>query len=67
MEASMLKTYATEMAQEVIDNAIQAYGALGLAKDLPLQLIYQRIRVMRIYEGPSEVRRMAIAKRFLRR
>ncbi|WIW89450.1 acyl-CoA dehydrogenase family protein [Sphingobium sp. V4] len=65
-EASMLKIVATELAQEVIDNAIQAFGALGLTKDLPLQLMYQRARVMRIYEGPSEVHRMTLAKRLLK-
>lgn len=67
LEASMIKVHATEMASEVIDHALQTFGALGLTKDLPLQLMYQRTRVMRIYEGPSEVHRMTIAKHFLRR
>jgi len=65
-EASMLKIYATEMVQEIVDNAMQAHGALGMTKDLPLHLMYQRARVMRIYEGPSEVHRANIAKRYLR-
>lgn len=65
-EASMLKIYATEMVQEIVDNAMQAHGALGMTKDLPLHLMYQRARVMRIYEGPSEVHRANIAKKFLR-
>jgi acyl-CoA dehydrogenase len=65
-EASMLKVHATEMAQEVVDHAMQTFGAMGMTKELPLQLMASQIRVQRIYEGPSEVHRMAIARRLLR-
>jgi alkylation response protein AidB-like acyl-CoA dehydrogenase len=64
-EASMLKVFATEMAGDVVDNAMQTFGAMGMTKELPLQLFAQQVRVMRIYEGPSEVHRMAIARRLL--
>jgi len=63
--ASMIKVFATEMAAEIIDHAIQSFGAMGVSKELPLQLMAQKVRVMRIYEGPSEVHRMTIAKRVL--
>lgn len=65
-EASMIKVYATEMAGEIIDHAMQAFGAMGVTKEMPLQLLAQRVRVMRVYEGPSEVHRMSIAKKILR-
>lgn len=65
-EASMIKLYATEMVSEVLDHAMQACGAMGMTKELPLQLMAQRARLMRIYEGPSEVHRMVIARRTLR-
>ncbi len=65
-EASMIKVFATEMAQDVIDHAMQAYGAMGVTKELPLQLMAQKVRTMRVYEGPSEVHRMAIARRVLK-
>ena len=64
-EASMIKVYATEMASEIIDHAMQAHGAMGMTKELPLQLMASKIRTMRIYEGPSEVHRMTIGKRVL--
>ena len=67
MEASMIKLYGTEMATEVIDHAMQAFGAMGVAKELPLQLMAQKVRTMRVYEGPSEVHRMAIARRIIGR
>lgn len=64
-EASILKVRATEMAQTVLDNAMQTLGAMGMTKELPLQLMHQQVRVMRIYEGPSEVHRSAIGRRVL--
>ncbi len=64
-EASMVKLFGTEMATETIDHAMQAFGAMGVAKELPLQLFAQKVRTMRVYEGPSEVHRMAIARRII--
>jgi acyl-CoA dehydrogenase len=66
-EASMVKLFGTEMATEVVDHAMQAFGAMGVAKELPLQLMAQKVRTMRVYEGPSEVHRMAIARRIIGR
>ncbi|GMU46700.1 MAG: acyl-CoA dehydrogenase [Porticoccaceae bacterium] len=65
-EASMIKLYGTELASDVIDWAIQAHGAMGVTKELPLHLMAQRVRVMRIYEGPSEVHRWVLARNRLR-
>ena len=66
-EASMVKLYGTEMATEIVDHAMQTFGAMGVAKELPLQLLAQKVRTMRVYEGPSEVHRMAIARRIIGR
>ncbi len=65
LEASILKVRATEMAQTVLDNAMQTFGAMGMTKELPLQLMHQQVRLMRVYEGPSEVHRSAIGRRML--
>ena len=64
-EISMLKVYATEMAQEVIDNAMQCFGAMGMTKELPLAHLAGRVRNMRIYDGPSEVHRMVVARNLM--
>ncbi len=64
-EASMVKVFATEMATEIIDCAMQTFGAMGVTKELPLHLMAQKARVMRVYEGPTEVHRMVIARREL--
>ena len=62
-EASMIKVFGTEMATEVVDNAMQSLGALGMTKETPLQLMASELRTMRIYEGPSEVHKWVVARR----
>ena len=61
-EISMAKVFATEMAWEILDQAMQTFGAMGMTKELPLQLMASLVRTMRIYDGPSEVHRMVIAR-----
>ncbi|MDO8908158.1 MAG: acyl-CoA dehydrogenase [Pseudohongiella sp.] len=61
-EISMAKVFGTEMAHDVIDNAMQCLGALGMTKEMPLQLMAGQVRNMRIYDGPSEVHRWVIAR-----
>ena len=64
-EASMIKVFATEMATEVCDHAMQTFGAMGMTQELPLNALSQKARLMRMYEGPSEVHRQSIARRVL--
>lgn len=64
-EISMVKVYATEMAWETVDNAMQMFGGMGVSKEMPLQLMASLIRNMRIYDGPSEVHRWVVARKLL--
>jgi acyl-CoA dehydrogenase len=64
-EASMIKVFATEMAYEACDHAMQTLGALGMTLEIPLNALSQKARLMRMYEGPSEVHRQSIARRVL--
>jgi acyl-CoA dehydrogenase len=64
-EISMIKYFATEMASEVVDHAMQTFGAMGMTKELPLQLMAARLRTMRIYEGPTEVHKWVVARNLL--
>jgi acyl-CoA dehydrogenase len=65
IEASIAKVTATETAGRVVDRAIQMFGALGLAKEMPLERWYRELRIKRIGEGPSEVHRMVLARYLL--
>jgi acyl-CoA dehydrogenase len=64
-EISMVKVFATEIAWEVIDHAMQCFGAMGMTKEMPLQLMAALVRNMRIYDGPSEVHRMVVARNLM--
>ncbi|MEC7299255.1 MAG: acyl-CoA dehydrogenase, partial [Pseudomonadota bacterium] len=64
-ECSMVKLMGTELAWDTIDKAMQALGGMGMTRELPLAMMANHVRLMRIYEGPSEVHRMLIARHAL--
>ena len=66
VDASICKLYGTETAGRVVDRAIQMFGGMGVAQEMPLERWYRELRVKRIGEGPSEVHRMVIARDKLR-
>ena len=65
-EASMIKVKATELVARVVDQTMQTYGGLGLAKELPIEYFYRQCRLWRIVEGPSEVHRFVVARNRLK-
>ena len=66
-EIAMIKVAAPKMALNVIDRAIQAFGAAGVTEDFGLGYAWARTRVMRIVDGPDEVHRAQIARLELRK
>jgi acyl-CoA dehydrogenase len=65
-ESSGAKVFVAEAVNRVVDRAIQTCGSLGISEDLPLSLFAREVRPFRIYDGPSEVHRAAVARRVLR-
>ena len=65
-ESAMAKLYATEIAQEVVDEAVQIHGAYGVSRGYLVERLYREIRTLRIYEGASEIQRIIIANQLLR-
>jgi acyl-CoA dehydrogenase len=65
-ESSGAKVFVAETVNRVVDRAIQICGSLGISEDLPLSLFAREVRPFRIYDGPSEVHRAAVARRVLR-
>ncbi|WP_443056828.1 acyl-CoA dehydrogenase family protein [Streptomyces sp. NBC_00667] len=59
--SNIAKVHATETAQGVVDSAVQLLGAAGIVQGGVTERLYRQIRSLRIYEGTSEVLRMAIA------
>jgi len=66
-EMSVIKVHVMRTATQVIDRAIQVFGAAGVSDDTPLARMYAQMRSLRIADGPDEVHLMAIARRELRR
>ncbi len=65
-DAAMAKVFATEMCQDVTDEAIQVFGGMGLMADLPLERMWRDTRVDRIWDGTSEIQRHIISRSLLR-
>ena len=65
-EISLIKFYVADVLQRVVDRAIQVHGALGMTDDTPLAYWYREERAARIYDGPDEVHKMAVARRILK-
>lgn len=65
-DVSMVKVFGTEMAWDILDQAMQTFGAMGMTKEMPLHLMASQVRNMRIYDGPSEVHRWVIARDLLK-
>lgn len=61
-ETSMAKIVVAETVNRVLDRAIQICGGMGISRDLPLSRWYEEARAFRIYDGPSEVHRMVVAR-----
>ncbi len=64
-EAAMAKMFATEMAQRVIDRAIQIFGGEGVRVGAKVEELYREVRALRIYEGATEVQKVIIARSLL--
>ncbi|MFY7959584.1 MAG: acyl-CoA dehydrogenase family protein [Elsteraceae bacterium] len=64
-EASMAKLFASEAAAKIADQALQLHGGYGFTRALPLERHVRDLRIMRIYEGSSEIQRTIIARHLL--
>jgi acyl-CoA dehydrogenase len=65
-QAAMAKLFATEAVGRVADRAVQLFGGQGVMEEGPVQHLYRDVRVMRIYEGTSEIQRLVIAREILK-
>jgi acyl-CoA dehydrogenase len=57
---SAAKLFCTEMAGQVADLAVQIHGGSGYMRDVPVERIYRDVRLLRLYEGTSEIQRLII-------
>jgi acyl-CoA dehydrogenase len=65
-ESSIAKAHVAEAVGRIVDRSVQICGSLGISGDLPLARILAEVRPFRIYDGPTETHKWAIARRALR-
>jgi acyl-CoA dehydrogenase len=61
LEAAMAKSFATEAAQRIVDDAVQILGGAGVMASHPVDRLYRSVRALRIYEGTTEIQHLVIA------
>ncbi len=61
-EASIVKNFASEVSDRVIDKALQIHGGYGYIKDFPIERMYRDSRINRIFEGTNEIQKYIIYK-----
>jgi acyl-CoA dehydrogenase len=65
-EAAIAKYFSTESAFEVIDQAVQIFGGLGVLKGTPVERLFRHARAFRIFDGTSEIQQLVIARNLLK-
>ena len=63
---SAAKLFCTEMAGKVADLAVQVHGGSGYMREVPVERIYRDVRLLRLYEGTSEIQRLIIGGNLLK-
>jgi acyl-CoA dehydrogenase len=65
-EAAIAKLYSTEAAFEVIDQAVQIFGVLGVVRGTTVERLFRHARAFRIFDGTSEIQQLIIARNLLK-
>jgi acyl-CoA dehydrogenase len=65
LESAVAKSFATEAAQQIVDQSLQIHGGIGLLKGSITERLYRDVRALRIYEGATEILKSIIANQYL--
>jgi acyl-CoA dehydrogenase len=66
MESACCKYFATEAAGRIADRMLQIHGGSGYIKEYPIERLYRDARLLRIYEGTSQIQQLIIARELLK-
>lgn len=66
-ESAMAKLYASEIAVEVCNEAVQIFGGYGFTKDYPVEKFYRDVKLCTIGEGTSEIQKLVISRSLLKK
>ena len=65
-DAAIVKLYCSEAVSEVADKALQIHGGMGFSREIPIEKFYRDARILRIFEGTSEIQKMIIGRKVLK-
>ncbi|MCF8241226.1 MAG: acyl-CoA dehydrogenase family protein [Melioribacteraceae bacterium] len=65
-EAAIVKLYCSESVSEVADKALQIHGGMGFSKEIPIERFYRDARILRIFEGTSEIQKLIIGRKVIK-
>ncbi|MBU1096567.1 MAG: acyl-CoA dehydrogenase family protein [Bacteroidetes bacterium] len=65
-EAAMVKLYCSEAVSEVADKALQIHGGMGFSREIPIERFYRDARILRIFEGTSEIQKIIISRKSIK-
>ena len=66
-EAAIVKLFCSEAVSEVADMALQIHGGMGFSRELPVERFYRDARILRIFEGTSEIQKLVISRKTLKK
>ncbi len=67
MRASCAKLFCTEMAGRVADRGVQVHGGSGYINEFPVERFYRDVRLLRLYEGTTQIQQLIIGRELMRR
>lgn len=65
-DAAIVKYYCSEVVSEIADMAIQIHGGMGFSRELPIEKVYRDSRILRIFEGTSEIQKLIISRKTIK-
>jgi acyl-CoA dehydrogenase len=66
MRVSCAKLFCTEMVGRVADKGVQIHGGAGYINEYPVERFYRDVRLLRLYEGTTQIQQIIIGKQLLR-
>ena len=66
VDAAIVKLFSSEAMTEVADKALQVHGGMGFSRELPMERYYRDARILRIFEGTTEIQKMIIGRHIIK-
>ncbi|MEG8988687.1 acyl-CoA dehydrogenase family protein [Ignavibacteria bacterium 4148-Me] len=65
-DAAIVKLYCSEAVSKIADMAVQIHGGMGYSRELPIERFYRDVRILKIFEGTSEIQKLIISKKTIK-